>query len=61
MLCNNNEKFTKSAFWPLKISSGVCPMKREAGVIPGRSRHCDSWFSAECHWKIFFWEGAENG
>ena len=32
MLCNNNEKFTKSAFWPLKISSGVCPMKREAGV-----------------------------
>lgn len=42
MLCNNNEKFTKSAFWPLKISSGICPMKREAGVIPGRSRHCDS-------------------
>ena len=42
MLCNNNKKFTKSAFWPLKISSGVCPMKREAGVIPGRSRHCDS-------------------
>ena len=42
MLCNNNEKFTKSAFGPLKLSSGVCTMKWEAGVIPGRSRHCDS-------------------
>ena len=36
-------------------------IKRENGVNPVRSRHCDSWFSAECHWEIFFWEGAENG
>ena len=50
MLCNNNEKFTKSAFWPLKISSGVCPMKREAGVIPGRSRHCDRELRNIIHW-----------
>ena len=28
-------------------------IKREIGVNPVRSRHCDSCFSAAYHWKIF--------
>ena len=28
-------------------------IKRETGVNPVRSRHCDSCFSAAYHWKIF--------
>jgi len=59
-------KYSYGHLMILEISSDqqkrpVGLIKRETGVNPVRSRHCDSWFSAECHWKIFFWEGAENG
>lgn len=41
-LCNNMEKFIKSAIAPQKISLGESLIKREPGGNPGRSRHCDS-------------------
>ena len=37
----------------------VIMIKRETGVNPVRSRHCDSQFFAKCHWKRF-WEGAKE-
>ena len=38
---------------PQEISSDSCLIKREPDANSGRSRHCDSCFSAAYHWKIF--------
>ena len=47
------------ASMPQEISSDSCLIKREPDANSGRSRHCDSWLKAKCHWKdSLFWEGA---
>ena len=49
------------ASMPQEISSDSRLIKREPDASSGRSRHCDSWLKAKCHWKdSLFWEGAFN-